>query len=222
MSIKKYIFFILIFILIMTIGCNNADDNPLAPEGSTPSTNTDTETQIDTDTDTSIHTNTSYLNAIENTSNWQIETSNFSNNSLSASGISLPETFNTLFDYNAYNYSIDQNTAIKINLGNQSLGSIRASDPSFDPNNVLTIDEAGTYILSGNLNGHVYIKGDLIEGVTLVLNNVNINGQKNCAIYNEKKSTPLSIILMGTNQAPTSGFETLPQNIISNLKSCNI
>lgn len=59
---------------------------------------------------------------------------------------------------------------------------------------VLTINEAGTYELSGTLNGHIYIPNKISNGVTLVLNGLTVNGQTSGAIYSPAK-TPLTIIL---------------------------
>lgn len=77
------------------------------------------------------------------------------------------------------------------------MSSMRAST-SFE-NGVLTIDKAGTYILKGTLNGHVYVPSKIADGVTLVLSGVTINGQTHSAIYSAEKKTPLSIIREGTN-----------------------
>ena len=59
---------------------------------------------------------------------------------------------------------------------------------------VLTINKAGTYELSGTLNGHIYIPNKLSNGVILVLNGLTVNGQTSGALYSPAK-TPLTIIL---------------------------
>ena len=173
--ISKKLFLIpALFVALIATGCggSSGSDNPVAATTTTATT-----------------TGTDYSNYIENTSSW-------SNNS--GSSISLSNVTTVPYDFTAddTNTTYDSSTAININLSNQTVVSMRASTSFSD--GVLTIDEPGTYILSGTLNGHVCIPSKISDGVTLVLNGVTINGQTHSAIYSAKK-TPLSIILEGTN-----------------------
>ncbi|HPG34423.1 MAG TPA: carbohydrate-binding domain-containing protein, partial [Lentimicrobium sp.] len=103
-----------------------------------------------------------------------------------------------IFSANDTNTSYDAGFSTAIAL-NHDLTQITGSGATYS-NGIVTISAAGTYVLSGELNGHIFISGKIPEGVNLVLNGVTINGQTHAAIYSEKKSTPVSILLVsGTN-----------------------
>lgn len=112
------------------------------------------------------------------------------NSTLSAAGKTAPYTFSAS-DSDA---SYDVNGATIISLNNSST-QVSGSGASF-ANGVVTIDAAGTYVLSGSLDGHIFVDGKIENGVTLVLNGVTISGQTHAAIYSEKKSTPVTMILV--------------------------
>ncbi len=186
MTNKKLFLVSALFIALLTSGCgNNSDDNPVAATTTT-GTNTGTTTGTTTGTSTNIPS-TDYSSYLENTSSW-------ANNSGSSASLSNVTTVPYAFTADDTNTNYDSSTAITYNF--DALSSYRAST-SFE-NGILTIDEAGTYILKGTLNGHICIPSKISEGVTLVLSDVTINGQTHSAIYSAKK-TPLSIIIEGTN-----------------------
>ena len=179
---KKLFLLPALFVALLTVGCGNTtNDNPVAALTTASGTNTSTTTGTTTGTGTNVPAS-DYSAYIENTSNW----SNTSGSSVSLSSVvSLPYTF-TADDTNT-NY--DASTAVTYDF--DALSSARLS-ASYS-NGVLTIDEAGTYILKGTLNGHILVKKGA-GNVTLVMNGVTINGQTHSAIYG-KKNSPISIIL---------------------------
>ena len=136
---------------------------------------------------------TDYSNYLENTSNW----SSVSGTSLSMSGagIELPSTFTALITDEAYDSSFIASAAIYVDLASQTFNSDEAYEVASFTDDVLYIYGAGTYVLSGDFDGHVSIPDKLTDGVTLVLNGASINGQQHCAIYNAKKKTPLKIVI---------------------------
>ena len=178
MTNKKIFLVSALFIALLTSGCGNtSDDNPVAAKTTTTGTTTDTTTG----TTTSIPS-TDYSNYLENTSSW-------SNNSGSSISLSNVTTVPYVFTAEDTNTNYDTSTAITYDF--DALSSARAST-SFE-NGILTIDEAGTYILKGTLNGHILVKKGA-GNVTLVMNGVKINAQTHSAIYG-KKNSPISIIL---------------------------
>ena len=180
---KKLFLVSALFIALLTSGCgNNSDDNPV----SAVTTTTGTTTSTTTGTSTNIPS-TDYSSYIENTSSWP-------NNSGSSVSLSNATTVPYAFTSDDTNTNYDPSTAIIYDF--DALSSSRAST-SFE-NGILTIDEAGTYILKGTLNGHICIPNKISDGVTLVLSGVTINGQTHSALYSAKK-TPLSIIIEGAN-----------------------
>ncbi len=182
MTNKKLFLVSALFIAVLTAGCGNtSDDNPVAAVTTTTGTITSTTTGTTTGTSTNIPS-TDYSGYLENSSSW-------SNNSGSSVNLSNVTTVPYAFTADDTNTTYDPSTATTYDF--DTLSSSRVST-SYE-NGILTIDEAGTYILKGTLNGHILVKKGA-GNVTLVMNGVNINAQTHSAIYG-KKNSPISIIL---------------------------
>ncbi|MCQ2520706.1 MAG: carbohydrate-binding domain-containing protein, partial [Lachnospiraceae bacterium] len=87
-------------------------------------------------------------------------------------------------------YSAEEATSISFADG----GAEISGSGAVCSQNLLTIEAAGTYILTGDFNGTINIKADEDAIVQLVLNNVNIHSDNGPGIY-EKKAEKLVILL---------------------------
>lgn len=81
-----------------------------------------------------------------------------------------------------YEVDYDENSSSMINLSNGEI-SFNGPGVSVDGKTV-TINKAGTYVVSGNLeNGQIIVDVDKTEDVRIVLNGVNIYNESSAAIY---------------------------------------
>ncbi len=136
-----------------------------------------------------------YSSLLENPGNWfDIRGASISLNDV----YDISSIFSSLRTENAYFDEYNAETAINIDLTEKTISPAEAEEyVSFDEeDNTLTIEAAGTYVLSGTLNGQISIPEELTDGVTLVLNGATIISQTNAAIYNVNKVTPLKVLLI--------------------------
>lgn len=100
---------------------------------------------------------------------------------------------------------VDLSGAVEITLGEAIPGNI--GKVVFYDDDDLHIEEAGVYVLSGTLNGQLYIESSKKKEVTLVLNGAVICNPADEAV-NVRKTGILNILLAdGTENVITSGVE---------------
>ncbi len=100
---------------------------------------------------------------------------------------------------------VDLSGAVEITLGEAIPGNI--GKVVFYDDDDLHIEEAGVYVLSGTLNGQLYIETSKKKEVTLVLNGAVIHNPADEAV-NVRKTGTLNILLAeGTENVITSGME---------------
>lgn len=144
-------------------------------------------TGTSTSTGTSTGTSTDTIYNIAATSLWPAISG--INSSLAEVGKTAPHIFTADETDTAYNSA----NAVIITLNDAST-TVSGSGAAYN-GGIVTISKTGTYIISGTLAGHIFVSGKIADGVTLVLNGVTINGKTHAAIFSEKKSTPVTVIL---------------------------
>lgn len=99
----------------------------------------------------------------------------------------------------------DDNTAVSITLSDNASAS-SGNNVSIN-DNIVTISDEGTYILSGTLsNGMIIIDADNTDKIQLVLNNAEINCNSSAAIYIKKADKVFLTLASGSvNTLSTNG-----------------
>ncbi len=104
------------------------------------------------------------------------------NTTTTASSANISSLLTEKVEYDAddayTDYKTGTYTTVKLN---GSTATVSGSGASFS-NGVLTISKAGTYVLSGNLNGYVLVNAAKTDDVRIVLNGVTITSTKTAPI----------------------------------------
>lgn len=109
----------------------------------------------------------------------------------------------------------DKSTSKIINLNDNS-SNFKGSGIKVDGNKI-TITEAGTYVLNGNLkDGQIIVEATKDDDVRLVLENVNIHSEKSAAIYVKNADKLILTLPKGTNNTLSGGvsYENIDENNI--------
>lgn len=107
----------------------------------------------------------------------------------------------------------DENESIIITLTGDSASC--DDKPVFISGNTVTVTEAGTYILSGTLNGMVVVEAGNSDKVQLVLKDVEIDNENNAAIYVKTADKVFITLAEGTQNSLHSGsFTAIDDNNI--------
>ena len=102
------------------------------------------------------------------------------------------------------NTDYDESTSVKIMLADGS-SSVEGSGASVK-NNVITISQAGTYILSGKLaDGQVVVSATKVDIVTLVFDGVDITNETGSAVYVEQAEKVIITLAEGSDNYVEDG-----------------
>lgn len=111
----------------------------------------------------------------------------------------------------------DETEAVKIALSGES-AEIKGSGAACE-NDVLSITEGGTYILSGDLSGEIYVKAKGSE-VKLVLNGVSVTNSDYAALMIDKASKVTLTLEDGTENSFADGAEYTLTDSNDNTDGC--
>ncbi|MDO4300559.1 MAG: carbohydrate-binding domain-containing protein [Clostridia bacterium] len=95
--------------------------------------------------------------------------------------VTAAENIDIEFTERDKNTSYDDASATKIALSSDT--ATISGDGANADNNIVTISEEGTYIISGELNGQIIIEAADTEKIQLILNNAVIHNENGAAIY---------------------------------------
>ena len=99
------------------------------------------------------------------------------------SGATILDT-SDLFSNRDREVGYDESECVKITLsGNTAQVDSSVGDAVKIDGNVVTITEAGVYLLSGTLNGQIIVEAEKSDKVQLILDNANISCESSAALY---------------------------------------
>ncbi|BAK80863.1 carbohydrate-binding domain-containing protein [Candidatus Arthromitus sp. SFB-rat-Yit] len=150
-------------------------------------------------------TNTSAsLNASQNVSNENNNSSvNLSTSSNSSTGLTQSVIKKEL-NVKDYEVDYDENLSTKINLSD---GQINYSGTGVLVNDkTVTINKAGTYVLSGNMeNAQIIVDVNKTDDVRIILNGINIHNETSAAIYVKSADKLIMTLKEGTTNILSGG-----------------
>ena len=129
------------------------------------------------------------------------------------------QIFSEAFEISAEDKDVgyDETEAVKIALSGES-AEIEGSGAACE-NGVLSITEGGTYILSGDLSGEIYVKAKGSE-VKLVLNGVSVTNSDYAALMIDKASKVTLTLEDGTENSFADGAEYTLADSDDNTDGC--